>query len=374
MPLYLRDFTPDWLKPENASVFESYWKKVARAIADLTGATDPASLMGVAGALEVPAAKGLTALSKVAKAEAKAAKPVIGGRALGSLAKTLKAGEDVGVYDLRAPTIARVGDLYRYGTSLPSTSNWAGSASDELLRAFGGDREKALQWARMWGATSANTSVPVNTRESVSALIHALENPGTPFTVELAQNLPDAKITMAPSKVPNLNAALEGRVLSPDTKVEAMAGFMAGEPRLPIDVHALYGLGSEATKLDPEYSALRELMTTAEGLPVRGGLTNSQIYRRYEDALRRGLEDIDPKRSVNQVFAEFWEGSRAHKGLKPQGGPIDILRKKGLLELGAMLDPDRLRAALRQAGWTATAIAGVLAALGAPAPSGEETP
>lgn len=88
------------------------------------------------------------------------------------------------------------------------------------------------------------------------------------------------------------------------------------------------------------------------------------MYMRYEDALKRALADIAPGRSINQVFAELWEGARAHKGLKPQGGPLDILRKHGLLQAGAMLDPERLRAALRQQGWTAPAIAGLLAALG----------
>lgn len=286
------------------------------------------------------------------------------GRRLGSLARTIRPTAEAGVYALRDPTVARVADLYRIGGSLPSTSNWAGSGSDELLAAFGGDQEAALRWARMWGATSPKTSVPVNTRESVSALLHTLENPGVPFTETLLQTLPEGKITNAPSKFANLNAAVEGRVLSPDTKAEAMAGFMAGDPRIPIDVHALYGLGSTATKFDPEISALRTLMTNAEGLPARGGLTNPEIYRRYEGALRGTLEELVPDQTVNQTFAQFWEGARAHKGLKPQGGPIDILRKKGLLEMGAMLDPDRLRAALRQQGWTAGAIAGLLASVG----------
>jgi hypothetical protein len=323
----------------------------------------------LAGKGPMPAFMGTTADVEPGVAVVKGSR--LGGRVLGSLAKTIKPGETAGVYTLRDPVIERLQDLYRLGTSLPSVSNWAGSTSEELVKAFGGDREAALRWARMWGATSPNTSVPVNTRESISALIHALENPGVPFTEELAQNLPDAKITMAGSKFGNLNAALEGRVLSPDMKAEAMAGYMAGEPRLPIDVHALYALGSKATKFDPEISALRALMTKAEGLPARGGLTNPQIYRRYEDALRGTLQEFEPTRSVNQVFGELWEGARAHKGLKPQGGPIDILRQKGLLELGAMLDPDRLRAALRQSGWTAGAIAGFMATLdGTPAADG----
>jgi hypothetical protein len=291
------------------------------------------------------------------------ARQLVKGAPTGTLAGTLRRGSAVGQYDLRDQAIERVRALYQHGNSLPTTSNWAGSQSDELLRAFGGDQESALRWSRMWGATSPNTSVPTNTRESVSALAHALENPHMPFTVEMAQNLPDAKITMAPSKVPNLNRALDGTPLSGD-KVEAMAGFMAGKPRIPLDVHALYAVGSKSDKLSPELPGLRAMMTKSEKLPARGSLTDTDLYLRYEDALRRGLQDIAPGRSINQVFAELWEGARSHKGLKPQGGPIDILRKKGLLEIGAMLDPERLRSALRQAGWTAPAIAGLLSALG----------
>jgi hypothetical protein len=183
----------------------------------------------------------------------------------------------------------------------------------------------------------------------------------------MAQNFPDAKITMAPSKVPNLNASLEGQILSPNTKAEAMAGYMSGEPRIPIDVHALYALGANTDKLDTQYPALRALMKEAEGIPRAGkgsALTDSDIYYRYEDALKRALEQIAPGRNVNAVFGELWEGARHHKGRKLQGGPIDILRKMGLLEAGAMLNTQALREALKQKGWTAAAIAGLLAALG----------
>lgn len=367
----IRNPTPDWMKAESASVFDSPWVTAVRKLAHLIGGDDPQSqvaalMMPMVPAGQETAGPALQALQKIAERI----------KGITNLSQTIKPGASVGMYDLKTPVVDRVNGLYHLGTSLPSASNWAGSQSEELLRAFGGDQDAALRWARMWGATSPNTSVPVNTRESISALLHALENPNTPLTVPAAQNLAEAKITMAPSKVPNLNRALAGEPLSGD-KVEAMAGFMAGQPRIPIDVHALYAVGSGADKLDTQLPGLRAMMTRAEGLPARStaaakSLTNTDLYLRYEDALRRTLQQIEPKRSVNQVFAELWEGARAHKGLKPQGGPIDILRKKGLLEQGAMLDPDRLRLALRSQGWTAGAISGLLASLaGADGSTGE---
>lgn len=292
-------------------------------------------------------------------------------KGLGSLAKTLKTTGQVGEYALRAPAVERIDQLYDIGRRLPGAADWSGAQHEELLRAFGGDEARALQWARLWAANSPNTSVPVTTRESVSALAHALLYPDDPLTVDYARRLPGAKITMAPSKVPNINRALAGEPLGGD-KVEAMAGLMMGQNRAPLDVHALYGVGSEADKLDTELRGLRALMTDVEGLPLRGGLTDTDLYLRYEQALLDALGEIAPRRQP--AFPTFWEGVRAHKGLKPQGGPIDILRKKGLLAAGAMLDPKRLRAALAKSGWTAGAISGLLATLedervGAPPPS-----
>src|SRR4030095_15881648 len=199
---------------ESESVFDSPTEKAWKVFQHLLG-HDGAScqVMGAAGAnIELPGAME-GPIVKGAK---------LGGKALGDLVATLKASQ-AGQYALKSPTMARVRDIYKLGTSLPRTSNWTDTAN-ELLEGFGGDKEKARQWLRLWGATSPNTSVPVNTRESVSALAHALENPGRLLDVATAQNLPDAKITMAPSKVPNINRALAGEPLSGD-KVEAMAGY-----------------------------------------------------------------------------------------------------------------------------------------------------
>lgn len=358
MPATIKDIRPDWVKPENASVLDSPVTKAIRILAGLVGAGDPqAPVMGMMAPMEAGPSGGLVdAVKSLISGARELPKP------LGSLAKTLDKTGERGVYALKPSVGERVRNFYDLGGQQPSASNWAG-VTDELANAFGGDQNLARTWSRLWGATSPNTSVPVNTRESIAALVHALTNDSRPLTVPEAQTLSHAKITMAPSKVPNINRALAGEPLSGD-KVEAMAGFMVGDPRIPIDVHALHGVGAVSDKLGPELPALRAYMTKAEKLPLRGSLTDTDLYLRYEQALRDTLKEFHPSGDVNSIFAQTWEGIRAGKGLKPQGGPIDILRKKGLLERGAMLDPERLTAALKTAGWTAGSIAALLQGIG----------
>ncbi len=284
--------------------------------------------------------------------------------AVGSLAKAIMKTDVPGRYALRPEVIQRLKIFHQIGTEMPNPANWEGT-NKELLRAFNGDVPRAQRWLRLWGATSPNTGVPKNTQESVGTQLFNLENPGQLLDVPMAQNLDPIKVTIAPAKVPNINRAFQDQPLSGD-KVEAMAGFMIGQPRLPLDVHALHALGIEqpGAKIQPELPALRAMMADSEGVPVRGGLTDTDIYTRVEGALRDALEqEIAPGVTVNPSFATMWEGTRAAKGLKPQGGPIDILRAKGLLEAGAMLDPKRLYQTLKTAGWTAPAIGVVLKAL-----------
>lgn len=305
-------------------------------------------------------AKGATLLA--------AALPMIHGPAqlkqavMESLREGMKqAGKDV--YDVRGPVLRRLEAFVKIGHEMPRKSNWSG-VTDELLNAFNGDQETAHIWSRLVGATSPTTPVPKNTRESVSALVHHYENPGVPMTLEGAQNLDPLEITVAPAKVPNINRALANEELSGD-KVEAFSGFMVGKNRKPIDVHTLHGLGTNKVKFAEELSSLRQMMTEAEGLPRRGGLTDTDIYKRVEHALNRALEEIAPGVATNPTFATMWEGIRGAKGLPQEGGPIDLLRNVGLLETGAMLDPGRLRAALRQQKWTTPAITAVMAAIAA---------
>lgn len=285
-------------------------------------------------------------------------------KGLGSLARGIQKTDMPGVYALHPQIKDRVAQLIEIGQRV-SKSDWRG-VNEELLEAFGGDERQALRWAQLWGATSPNTDVGNNTMESVAMTAFNLQKPGKLISVRQAQTLTPRKITMAPSKVPNIKRALQDQPLG-NPKVDRMGRFMMGEDgALPIDVHTLHGLGSKTNKFDEEIPALRAKMTRAERLPERGGLTEHDIYDRVEHALRTTLEELGGS-PVNPKFASFWEGVRHVKGLKQQGGPVDILRKKGLLKEAAMLDPKQLRDALKKAGWTAGAIAMVVRAASAEA-------
>lgn len=348
MPAAIQNPIPDWMRQENASVLDPAWMTALRKIASLVGANDPqAQVAAMAAPMDVGPVGGIMGAFK-------------------SLAQTLKPSGQ-GTYAMRAPNMRRMESLYQAGAAMPNRANWSGN-TQELMQAVGGDPALAERFLRLIGATSPNTSVPVNTREALSMFTHGLENPGARVTVPEVQGMaPARKVTMAPSKVPNINNALAGDPLSGD-KVEAFSQLMLGRPRIPIDVHALNAVGSSAEKLDPEYSALRAMMTKSEGLSARGGLTNSDLYQRVERAMADALSQIAPDVPTNESFATMWEGTRSAKGLKPQGGPIDILRAKGLLQDAAMLDPERLRAALKTAGWTAPAVAAVMNATSAASP------
>ena len=272
-----------------------------------------------------------------------------------------------GLYKVKPDVMPRLDTLTKMGAT--EGINWAGSI-DELRHAFGGNDQEMVRWARSWGAMSPATNALDSTRESVGALLWQLEHPGEVLTKEIAGNLEGGfTVKNRGSKLPNYQRARADLPLSGD-KAEAMSGYMAGQDRRPLDVHAIYGItGNEDPNLafTSETKGLRALMTKAEGLKARnpGGLTDRQLYLRYEDALRRGLAEVDPRSNGNAIFGDFWEGVRLHKGLPKQGGPIDMLRKQGLLGFGAMLNPAELRRALLQQGWTKLAVAGLMAAIGA---------
>jgi hypothetical protein len=351
-----------------------------RRIVGLLGLDDPNQVMAVGGAALEAGPSGGGILDTLARKYPRFAQALqqyaVGPPREGTtLADVIKpAGE--GRYALRADALRRVEASYRLGALHPQLANWDG-VTDELLQAFAGDREKAVEWARLWGATSPGTSAPVTNREAISAVRYRLLNPDRPLTVRKAQTM-NPVITMAPSKVPNINRAYAGEALG-TPKVEEMSQLLMGPladsgPHVPFDVHAIYGVGADSDTFDTQLKHLRALMTKAEGLPARGGLTDREIYYRMANALSDGLEQIAPGLPSSPTFATFWEGVRTAKGLPAQGGPIDLLRAKGLLQMGAMLDPARLAAVLKTSGWSAPAIAGLLSALppGTPVPEGSQ--
>ena len=84
----IRNPTPDWLKPENASVFDSYWKQIARKVGHLIGADDPAAQ--VMTPLMTDASAAGTSLTAAAQAVVDAAKELPGAQRLADFVKTIR--------------------------------------------------------------------------------------------------------------------------------------------------------------------------------------------------------------------------------------------------------------------------------------------
>lgn len=390
MPTTIQDPTPEWMKSKNASVLDPAWLKVARWISQKLGGTDPESgIFGMAAGFETKAAR------QAAEEAAQYAKRFKGvplrGQPFPTLGETLKTGSEglthvnspslgadpypwlpeghqfggTGMYELKDPVLERLQHLKEIGAT--EGINWRMGEDPELLHAFAGDREAMTKYGRGWGAMSPATNALDSTREMTAVHLWQMEHPGEEMTKEIAGNL-EGGFTMKNrgSKLPNWGRVQRGVPMSGD-KVEAMGGFGIGQDRKPIDVHYIYGAtGKEGKGLSfaGETPSLKSVMSQAEGQPFTGPKGSRQLYLRYEDAIRRGLGDMNPGEAGTGVWGDFWEGVRLHKGLDKQGGPVDMLRKQGLLGYGQMLDPTELRRALNQRGWTKLAIAGLMTGLG----------
>ena len=394
---------PDWADPANASVLDSPGAKAMRMAGGIIGAADPvAQVMGAAptASVELPSGLSLADLNDMKALIRSISKQPLRGKAFGDLAHTIQyagrgAARSGALKDAAGERIAHITEI---GESLPFQANWHGAEDPAMQHAFAGDQEAAKRYGRFWGATSPNTDVPRDTAESVSAQLYHLEHPDLPFTVAAARHISEptmigkqlvqpnglpfmerpifpnseegstGAITQAGSKVPNLNTAIKGESLMSGDKVNDMSDYMQGVERgsgtpLPLDVHAIWATSGSKAKLDQQLPALKQFMLD-KGPHGLASITDRQAYLNYQGMLGDTLRQIAPEGNVGETFATMWEGARAAKGKMPQGGPIDILRKKGLLEYGAMLDPKRLREALQTAGWSAFGIAGLLKALG----------
>ncbi len=89
MPAAIRNPTPEWLKAENASVFDPAWKRIARAAGHLIGADDPqAQVLGLMAPL-VP--EGQATVGPVVKAAQAVAGKVKASPVVEALTKRIKA-------------------------------------------------------------------------------------------------------------------------------------------------------------------------------------------------------------------------------------------------------------------------------------------
>jgi hypothetical protein len=256
---------------------------------------------------------------------------------------------------LKQEVVDRLATFHDIGGRLPITANWSGANNADLLDAFGGDVAAARAYAMLWGATSPNTKVGRNTIESLVAQAYRVSHSGDPIPLSVAQSLDPTSgrqlITSAGSKALNIRRAATGEELS-GPKVREMGSFMAGEPSTPIDRHMMYAAGSKQSKLDLDLPAVKAWLGGKLGLPRsgRGSLDDQQVYDVYASTIADALHGINSGAGHNMNFGKMWEGTKAWKGQKSEGAPIDILRDMGLLSKGSMLDAKKLREALLRAG------------------------
>lgn len=200
---------------------------------------------------------------------------------------------------------------------------------NKYLSAFQDDPNAATTFARMWGATSPNTPVARNNYEALQAWKQLLKGE-IPFTAQSARG---ADITMAPAKVPNLNRAIRGEAVQGGRgeigKTENMAQLIAtgAKDAIPIDVHALSGVGATEDAISKTYSGIREMLGSK-----RGQHSATDLYNVAKEAYMNGLEKF------GAPFAQMWEGVKTLKGQGQSAGMTSWLKKWGLLEPGAMVD------------------------------------
>ena len=321
-------------------------------------------------------------------------------RSAGALADAVKRGEPA-LHPLRASAAERVARLTDFADTFPRQSNWRGINDPRYVRAFGDDVTEAGRHLRAFAAASPSTGVPDNAREAAALQAWRLLNPGKDITHAETRNLRGQVLGNATSKWQNVNDAWNDRVMGRSKyndalKVESFGNFMhdrhglIGHPMqrrsrpsdiiwtpdrsvplvsLPHDMHMLYGTGGLPQELlDDEWGPLRQRLSSWEGLihpetklPLagnQGGFTNKDLYDRVTWSLANTLENQRPGMPLQQSFGRFWTGAQANKLLEQgkkvpfAGGFLDIYDNVGLLEPGALTDPDAIYRALeRRKDW-----------------------
>jgi len=296
--------------------------------------------------------------------------------ARGELAKTIyQIGEHS--HALHPDVIERFGHGYKYGLPMDPKADWSSVIHDpEMLQAFGGDRHAARFFADIIGATSPTTPVNKNMREAVGVLAHALDRPGEDLLLKhygainkkgnpyKQTYLHGDLLSAAQAKVNAINQLING-LPNESPKTGRFGAFARGVNNvMPIDTHILHGAGAESDKLVDAFPALRKYFMRTEGLTAKelaGPAGEELMYQRLQDAMIPGMQSLDPKRQFHPLFGDIWEGIRGGpreeglKQMKYQGGPKDFLRTYDLLDMEAMVDPQRLKRAYTQnKKWVAT--------------------
>ena len=257
---------------------------------------------------------------------------------------------------------------------------WEGML-DEVEGMFGGDRELAKLFPKLWAAASPRNKVANNTFEAIAALRWVMENPGVELTKEIAMTHPSKSVIdpntglevygMGISQLPgtkfrNMMRAFRGQDIHGD-KVKAMYEYLIGNTATPIDTHVIYAISGLKHKLDDLLPRLREDMTALERIPKPKGkqhaLTITQTYNRLAGIIQETLQGLAPDKSLNEIFGVTWEGSQAAQGIKYAAGANKVLRDLELTHLARRADPQMLTEALKKVGFPKAAIGALMAGL-----------
>jgi hypothetical protein len=244
----------------------------------------------------------------------------------GRLADLIRKGK--GGYQFGAQSLKMMEDAIKRGDGLDKL--W--EPLKQHLDAFNGDPTAAQMFSRVWGSTSPNTPVGRNNYEAIQAWKKVLGNE-VPFTKDNARA---ADITMVGAKVPNLNRAIESKPVQGTRgevgKTENMSQLVYGDPSaIPIDVHALSGVGASEDAVHKTYAPLREKFAAG-----RGSANYTDLYNIAKEAYQHGLDKFGSN------FPTMWEGVKLLKDQGQSAGLTTWLKKWGLLEPGAMVNEDAL--------------------------------
>lgn len=243
-----------------------------------------------------------------------------------------------GAYAARRPLVSMMDDALEVGR--PRPADWDLRA----LEAGAGSPEELTRVARAYGAVSPATQFVDSLEEMYKAL--AMRWRGEPITRE---TLRAQGVGVAGAKAANLNRAFSDQpLISIDQKypgkTETLSQLMLGHPRWVPDRHglAMSGQGAEAS-VRPLLVDLREYMMDLEGRKLDPG----EVYMRYEDAMRRGMQEAAGRDFGVQTYPQIWEGIRSARGEPYQRGVVDIMRDLGSAEPGALTDLAHLESVVR---------------------------
>ena len=299
----------------------------------------------------------------------------------------MKAGQ---TYGFSEEATRRTALYYRLGLAGAQGSERVGVAArpvewenlvDKIMPMVGNNREQAEILPRLWAALSPNSDVFQNSKRALQAWAYHLEHPEK-MGKWSRQDFKDAgmgdwkslDLKNGNAWSQNVQKAIENVTLG-GPKVRAMLGYMLGEPSIPIDTHAIAAMSGTAEKLDgvlkylrmdfadiEKFQPVRSLKTghIQTGFDAAASKGSYESYGRLEQALRDTLQSLDPERTINDIFATYWEGVRYAKGLEWKAGPIKLYRDTGLFDIIGLVNPDLLAQILKHRNWSPVAIGAIM--------------